>query len=211
MAPYPQSAVQDCEDNPVNDENGIQNVADVHFGEGFYTHRDRELTRCTLNLQLWADVKGDTHPSVSAATERPSPVQVRQDVRTSTASATRSIFARRPEAGSRQSARSGAAACSRRWAAGTGNQGLSVRTLSELWNHTPPHVTPVPLPRTMACDKHTLLFSGIVERDHVLTFTRGCISVFIHYHRIKPKSDWWTVFWSAWDTLQWATRGRMKE
>lgn len=29
-APYPQSAVQDGENNPVNDENGIQNVTYVH-------------------------------------------------------------------------------------------------------------------------------------------------------------------------------------
>lgn len=38
-APYPQSAVQDGENNPVNDENGIQNVTYVHVGEGLYPQR----------------------------------------------------------------------------------------------------------------------------------------------------------------------------
>lgn len=68
-APYPHSAVQDGENDPVKDENGIQNVTYVHVWEGLYTQRihfhEKSLSVyrwfvCFFNLKIWADVKPKT-------------------------------------------------------------------------------------------------------------------------------------------------------
>lgn len=135
--PYPQSAVQDGENKPIQDENAIQDVTYVHVWEGLYTNRIHLQKKSFHFITLKSKKKKKKSPpkaQIFDDVERSSPAQVAQLIRTSTASVSRSIAGRslKPWVGVMDDVLT-----SQCWAAaGTGSPELSPGLLRAVKPHT---------------------------------------------------------------------------